>query len=199
MTRAAEPMKPSSSVVRRRVVISGRVQGVGYRAWLRRKARAAGLVGEVRNRDDGSVEAILQGPLERVDQVIRQCRSGPLLARVVDSRKYRRVSTALLGLHGDRVIPMSGSMPSTVTESQREPAGQSFGAYTPIPRSLRLRHRHPVVLDTWPPSTSGMRATATPSTPRFKLHLQFRDALNCSNRHPTFCGTSIGNLRMDRR
>ncbi len=82
MTRAAEPMKPNSSVVRRRLVISGRVQGVGYRAWLGRKARTAGLVGEVRNRDDGCVEAILQGPLERVDQVIGRCHSGPLFARV---------------------------------------------------------------------------------------------------------------------
>ena len=82
MTKAAEPMKPSSSVVRRRLVISGRVQGVGYRAWLGRKARTAGLVGEVRNRDDGCDEAILQGPLESVDQVISLCHAGPLLARV---------------------------------------------------------------------------------------------------------------------
>ena len=75
-------MKQTSSLVRRRLVISGRVQGVGYRAWLGRKARTAGLVGEVRNRDDECVEAILQGPLESVDQVIGRCRSGPLLARV---------------------------------------------------------------------------------------------------------------------
>jgi acylphosphatase len=74
-------MKPNC-VVRRRLVISGRVQGVGYRSWLGRKARTAGLVGEVRNRDDGRVEAILQGPLESIEQVIRRCHSGPLLARV---------------------------------------------------------------------------------------------------------------------
>jgi acylphosphatase len=82
MTHAADPVESYSSAVRRRLVISGRVQGVGYRAWLGRKARTAGLVGEVRNRDDGCVEAILQGPLESIDQVIRRCRSGPLLARV---------------------------------------------------------------------------------------------------------------------
>jgi acylphosphatase len=82
MTLAKEPTEPNSCVVRRRLVISGRVQGVGYRAWLGRKARTAGLVGEVLNRDDGCVEAILQGPLDRVDRVISQCHSGPLLARV---------------------------------------------------------------------------------------------------------------------
>jgi hypothetical protein len=47
MTRAAEPMKPNSSVARRHIVITGRVQGVGYRSWLGRNARTAGLVGEV--------------------------------------------------------------------------------------------------------------------------------------------------------
>ncbi len=82
MTNVGKAMKPNSSVVRRRLLISGRVQGVGYRAWLGRKARAVRLVGEVRNRDDGRVEAILQGPLEAVDLIISRCRRGPLLARV---------------------------------------------------------------------------------------------------------------------
>ncbi|MGK9166431.1 acylphosphatase [Inquilinus limosus] len=57
--------------------ITGRVQGVGYRAWLAGQAAAAGLDGWVRNRRDGSVEALLSGRPYAVDQVVAVCHRGP--------------------------------------------------------------------------------------------------------------------------
>jgi acylphosphatase len=62
--------------------ITGRVQGVGYRAWLAGQAQAAGLDGWVRNRRDGSVEALLSGPAGAVDRVAAACRRGPGMALV---------------------------------------------------------------------------------------------------------------------
>lgn len=60
-----------------RLAIRGRVQGVGYRAWARREAERRGLSGSVRNRPDGSVEAVLCGPPDVVDEMIAACRRGP--------------------------------------------------------------------------------------------------------------------------
>ncbi len=62
--------------------IDGRVQGVGYRAFVERQALALGLSGWVRNRHDGSVEAVLQGEPGPVAAMIELCRSGPAAARV---------------------------------------------------------------------------------------------------------------------
>ena len=62
--------------------ITGRVQGVGYRAWLEREARNRGLHGWVRNRRDGSVEALFAGPEDVVADMIALCRRGPSSARV---------------------------------------------------------------------------------------------------------------------
>lgn len=62
--------------------IEGRVQGVGYRAFVEMRAAELGLHGWVRNRRDGSVEAVVQGPSAAVDAMIEQCRSGPPAARV---------------------------------------------------------------------------------------------------------------------
>ena len=58
------------------VVIEGRVQGVSYRAWTRSEARARGLTGSVRNRDDGAVEAIFSGRPEAVAEMLTLCQSG---------------------------------------------------------------------------------------------------------------------------
>ncbi len=65
-----------------RVVISGRVQGVWYRGWTVEHARAAGLSGWVRNRTDGTVEAVFAGLPEAIDTMIDACRKGPPAARV---------------------------------------------------------------------------------------------------------------------
>jgi acylphosphatase len=65
-------------------IIRGRVQGVSYRAWTKDKAEGLGLSGSVRNRSDGSVEALFSGPAEAVERMLALCRKGPLLARVDD-------------------------------------------------------------------------------------------------------------------
>ena len=62
--------------------IHGRVQGVWFRAWTQENATRRGLRGWVRNRDDGSVEALLCGPLAAVDEMIEACHRGPKSARV---------------------------------------------------------------------------------------------------------------------
>ena len=67
-----------------RLRITGRVQGVGYRAWMMRQASALGLRGWVRNRADGSVEALVTGEDDRIATMIEACREGPFGARVVD-------------------------------------------------------------------------------------------------------------------
>src|SRR6202021_3079697 len=66
----------------RQVVVRGRVQGVGYRAWVEHQARTLGLEGWVRNRRDGSVEALFSGPAETVANMVTLCRRGPSSARV---------------------------------------------------------------------------------------------------------------------
>jgi acylphosphatase len=62
--------------------IAGRVQGVGYRAWATLTARRLGLRGWVRNRADGSVEALVIGCDDPVAAIIEACREGPFAARV---------------------------------------------------------------------------------------------------------------------
>jgi acylphosphatase len=66
----------------RHVVIRGRVQGVGYRAWTEYTALDQGLEGWVRNRRDGAVEAVFAGPAAEVAEMIDACRQGPPGARV---------------------------------------------------------------------------------------------------------------------
>ncbi|HTO99709.1 MAG TPA: acylphosphatase [Myxococcales bacterium] len=68
------------------VVISGRVQGVFYRASAQQEAMRLGLVGEVRNLPDGSVEAIAEGLRERIEDFIAWCRRGPPAAEVDNVR-----------------------------------------------------------------------------------------------------------------
>lgn len=64
------------------LLIHGRVQGVGYRAWTVARARALGLNGWVRNRRDGTVEAVIQGDETTLNQMLADCREGPPAARV---------------------------------------------------------------------------------------------------------------------
>jgi len=63
--------------VTKRLRITGRVQGVGYRAWCVGEAVALGLEGWVRNRADGSVEVLARGPEESVKALIARCGEGP--------------------------------------------------------------------------------------------------------------------------
>jgi acylphosphatase len=65
-----------------RVCIEGRVQGVGFRYWTERVAGDLELSGWVRNRRDGSVEAVFSGPADAVAEMIERCRQGPPSSRV---------------------------------------------------------------------------------------------------------------------
>jgi acylphosphatase len=83
--------------VHRHVIIRGRVQGVGYRAWTEVTALERGIEGWVRNRRDGSVEALFSGEEHDVAAMIAQCRRGPLGARVeaIDQREATADEIAL--------------------------------------------------------------------------------------------------------
>jgi acylphosphatase len=70
--------------VRRRVFISGDVQGVFFRAECQRQASATGVNGWVRNLPDGGLEAVFEGPAEAVERLVAWCRIGPPRARVAD-------------------------------------------------------------------------------------------------------------------
>lgn len=63
--------------------ISGRVQGIGFRRWAQKTARnIGGISGWVRNVDDGTVEILMRGEAEKIEQMVLCCHKGPLLARV---------------------------------------------------------------------------------------------------------------------
>jgi acylphosphatase len=92
----------------RQLTIRGRVQGVGYRAFVEHQARVHRLEGWVRNRRDGSVEALLAGPEDVVSDMVALCRRGPVSARV-DSVAEQPVNSDALNLRraGERfsVLP----------------------------------------------------------------------------------------------
>ena len=82
---ACEAVRPESilpTMEAVRVVVSGRVQGVGFRAWVVREATAMGLAGRVWNRPDGLVEAEAVGPKSALQRFVAALRQGPRLARV---------------------------------------------------------------------------------------------------------------------
>ncbi|SCW46067.1 acylphosphatase [Sphingobium faniae] len=70
------------TIVARHLVIHGRVQGVFYRNWMVTAARQLGITGWVRNRMDGTVEAIVEGSLEAVDRMLQLAHDGPPAAKV---------------------------------------------------------------------------------------------------------------------
>jgi acylphosphatase len=92
----------------RQVTIRGRVQGVGYRAWVDHHARNQNLEGWVRNRRDGSVEALFAGPEDIVSEMIARCRRGPSTARV-EAVEDEEVSADALNLRrpGERFSVLS--------------------------------------------------------------------------------------------
>ncbi len=75
-------LPPETSVETLAVRITGKVQGVGYRISAVRQAHSLGVSGWVRNLEDGSVEALLQGPHDRIDQMLSWLHIGPPQARV---------------------------------------------------------------------------------------------------------------------
>ena len=97
----SDPAAPPTAI---RVRIYGRVQGVWFRSWTVKAATALGLAGWVRNRADGSVEALFVGPPADVETMIAQCREGPPAARV-DEVVRETPSTELPKVRGFHQLP----------------------------------------------------------------------------------------------
>jgi acylphosphatase len=89
MSPMSKAMGKGGTLVRSRVVISGLVQGVYFRAYAREVAQTQRLSGWVRNRVDGTVEAVVEGEEVAVEAFIAWCRGGPPAARVTDVRVTR--------------------------------------------------------------------------------------------------------------
>lgn len=66
------------------IFVSGFVQGVGYRHFVRKKARELGLTGWVRNLPDNRVEAVFAGSKEKINEIVALCKKGPFLSEVED-------------------------------------------------------------------------------------------------------------------
>jgi acylphosphatase len=92
-------------VIRKRILISGMVQGVAFRAYTRDVARRAGAYGWVRNLRDGRVEAVVEGDEDKVNAVVAWCRKGPAISRVEDVKIYEETPT---GEFSDFDITYSG-------------------------------------------------------------------------------------------
>ena len=88
----------------KRLIIEGRVQGVGYRASFARQAEVLGLDGWVRNCRDGSVEACIHGDVAAMEAVITWARRGPPSARVIDVTVEEFSAEGLAG-SGLRILP----------------------------------------------------------------------------------------------
>jgi len=84
-------------MTRRRVVVHGRVQGVFFRGSTLERAREVGVNGWVRNRPDGTVEAVFEGSAEQVAEMVRYCREGPPWARVERIQEFEEAPEDLGG------------------------------------------------------------------------------------------------------
>lgn len=91
---------PVVNAVRRRVIISGRVQGVGFRYSCRRMAEGQGVTGWARNLPDGRVEACFEGDPDAVERLVAWCRHGPSHADVNDVEVVQETPR---GEHGFRL------------------------------------------------------------------------------------------------
>ncbi|KAA2238212.1 acylphosphatase [Salinarimonas soli] len=78
------------------VIVRGRVQGVGFRAWTRHQAELRSLSGWVRNLGDGGVEIVFAGAPDAVDMMLKACGAGPMMARV-DSMEVADTDPASAG------------------------------------------------------------------------------------------------------
>jgi acylphosphatase len=88
----------------KRILVFGRVQGVAYRAWAVDTARAFAITGWVRNRRDGSVEALLVGSAQAVADMVEACRRGPPGARV-ERIEVSDTAPEVAGVFGFRQMP----------------------------------------------------------------------------------------------
>ena len=83
-----------------RIIIQGRVQGVWFRGWMIQQVNRLNIRGWVRNRRDGSVEALISGPLVEVDEMISACRQGPPVAHVTSLTEESCDPPEAEGFHG---------------------------------------------------------------------------------------------------
>jgi len=83
----------------RRIVISGKVQGVWYRAWTSSEANKRGLKGWVRNLSTGQVEAMFAGPMTLIEEMVDACRQGPPLAKVTGIESFEAEEPDENGFH----------------------------------------------------------------------------------------------------
>lgn len=93
------------SNIRVRLIIQGRVQGVWFRESTRRQAEILGAFGWVRNLADGSVEALIEGPRDRVERLIAWCHKGPEAAQVT---RVSRQEEPYTGRYDDFGVTHSG-------------------------------------------------------------------------------------------
>jgi acylphosphatase len=87
----------NQTVIRRRVVVRGRVQGVFYRDTCQREARRRRVAGWVSNRDDGAVEAIFEGQQDAVEAMVNWARTGPRSAVVVETEVHEEPPEGMVG------------------------------------------------------------------------------------------------------
>lgn len=81
-----------------RIVIEGRVQKVGLRRWIKQKAVSLDLCGWVRNKSNGSVEALFYGVEDNVGEIIKLCYQGPTFAHIKRIKEFPQVETSGLPL-----------------------------------------------------------------------------------------------------
>ena len=84
-------------IVRRRLIVHGKVQGVFFRDSTRQAARNEGVSGWAANRGDGSVEVVLEGPADAVNSVVGYCRTGPSSADVESVDEHEETPEGLTG------------------------------------------------------------------------------------------------------
>jgi acylphosphatase len=77
----------SNETIKKHLKIMGRVQGVGFRYFTKQNAKDLGICGWVKNMPDGSVEAVITGSAEQVEQMVERLRSGPVAAKVEEIKE----------------------------------------------------------------------------------------------------------------
>jgi len=89
----------NKAMTSRHLYVTGRVQGVSFRAWTREQAQELGVSGWIRNRPDGSVETVISGASDAVEALIIALRKGPSAAKVEDVRITATDAPAKPGFH----------------------------------------------------------------------------------------------------